>query len=522
MSGHAVVGNAKKIIFSRFFLVALVIWILLTFMISVVSVGVISDSSYINSYSIPDSQISAIIHTNGTTINYYGQNFNEYGVGISGTHIYYNLSGTSQTNGGELKHITGRYAGTTDSSGFITFNISSLNPAYLYYLNLHAFNSATGYNASLTYFISQNSSGSTRDAISLTPVRSTKDTGKFALHAFADPGSRYNNATVFFQKEPYLYYTDLAPHYFDYDQTVRLGEVTVSGEMNIQTPFNISGHPYFYGVGINATTGGTLSSTAFITLPTPVDEANEASGFIWGISALMGIMLSFLAVVLLMNQPPQSNSRKARKFIPHILQGIDPKRNASAFSTIIGASVIASIPIALVTVFFSELVSYSAYGYTIPAGSILTLLAGLLITLMMGSAYASILIASGIPMQVAPGSPDYKRKYAKALLYMTPLIAGVLIYIFMNSSFAPTSQIDPVPVVLVNFIDPFGYISIILQKLNGSLLFTRPYSFDPSAYGVSYLSIMLVGILWIVLWVVLPYFLLKRSSIRNRNDKALT
>ncbi|QRF76369.1 hypothetical protein Thermo_01891 [Thermoplasmatales archaeon] len=516
MACREVVGTARKIIFSRFFLVAMIIWILLTFLISVVSVGVISDSSVINSYSVPDSQLSAIIHTNGTAINYYGQNFNEYGVGIAGTKVYYNLSGTSQTAGGEMKHITGGYAGVTNSDGFIAFNVSSLNPAYVFSLNIHAFNSAIGYNAFPTYFISQNSSEITKDKISITPVRSTIDTGKFALHVFAVPGLRYDNATVFYQKEPYMYYANLAPQYFNYGRTVLLGTVSVSGSMNIQTPFNLNGHPYFYGVGINATTGGTLASTAFITLPTAVDEAHEASGFLWGISALIGIMLSFLSVVILMSPTPQLNWIKARKFIPRVLQGIDPKRNASAFATIMGASAIASIPIVSVTVFFSELISHTAYGYTISAGNILALSAGLLITLMMGSSYTSILVSSGIPMWIAPDSPDYRRKYAKTLLYEFPLIAGLLIFLFMNFTSAPTIGIDPVPVVLVDFIDPFGYVSIILQKLNGSLLFTQPYSFDPSAYGVSYPSIILMGILWIVLWIVLPYFLLKRSSLRNR------
>lgn len=522
MSGSGVVGTAKRIIFSRFFIVTVIIWILFTFLISVVSVGVISDSSVMNSNSIPDSQLSAIIHTNSTAINYFGQDFNEYGEGIAGTQVYYNLSEAYQNNGSLMKHVTGGYAGPTDSGGFIDFNISSLNPRSIFLLNVHAHNSVLRYNASMTYLISKNTSGLTLDAISLTPIRSTIDPGKVALHVFTYPGSRYDNATVIYQKEPYVYYTTYAPYYFNYGQAVKLGKVTVSGVMNIPTPFNLNGHPYFYGIGINATTGGTLASSAFITLPTPVDEAHEAIGFLWGTSALLGIMLSFSSVAVLFGSTTQSNQSKIRKFIPRVLQGIDSRRNASAFATIMGASAIASIPMVLVTVFFSEFMPYSAYGYTLSAGSILALSAGFLIALMMGSAYASILLTSGITIWIAPDSPAYKRNSAKIFLYMLPLFVGVLVLAFLYSSFVSINRIDLALVVLVNFIDPFGYVPIILQKLNGSLLYTQPYSFDPSSYGVSYLSVILIGILWIVIWFVLPYFILRRSSQGNRKDRAFS
>lgn len=506
--------TVKGIILSRFFLVSAVVWIIFTFLAAVAAVGVVSDSSTINSYSIPDSQVSAIIQLNNSTITYFGQDFNSYGSGIPATSAYYNLTGGSKVTGSVMQHISSGYAGRTNSTGFLAFNISHVNPGYDFFLSMHYYNSENGINSTQSYFISGNSHDSAAGGISITPVRSYSNRSTFALHVFTTPGIHYSSAEVYFQKEPDFFLANAGPTYFNYGRTVGIGSANISGAVNIQTPIMLQGRPYFYGAGINESGGGLIGSSFFSTLPTPANEAYEASGFVFSLSSLMGIPCAFTAILLL-GTTYTATTRKPWRLIPEVLQDDTSETRSAVFIKREVAALLASMPFVAITSIMAEIVSVSAYGVMIPAAEVLIISAGMLLTLLMGSSYAAILLGTGSLRDVPRGSPGHSRNQWRSLALMAPLVAGVFIMVFRNFQMSPIYVINPVSVVQTTFLDPFGYVLLILQKVTGSLLSGGPYTFAPSDYGISYASIFVAGVAWAILWTVVPYFLFRRFPRRN-------
>lgn len=470
MAGLMTVFAARRTIFSWFFLVSAAVWVLFTFIIAVISVGVVSDSSTINSYSIPDSQVSAIIQLDNATISYYGQNFNSYGSGISGTSAYYNLSGGPQTPGTAMHHIAVGYAGITGQEGFLSFNISPVDSSYSFFFNMHIFNSKTGFNFTPSYFISGSSQAYTKGRLSVTPVRSSTNGSNFGLHVFTSPGTTYSNAKVFYEKEPYFSPSSNVPSYFNYSRTVHVETVNISRQMNIATPIQLNGDPYFYEAGINGSTGGTIGSTFFSTLPTPANEAHEAWGFIFAVSAIIGVPCAFVALTVL-SDPVSGRNGKPSRFMPGALKDDNSQGKSTVFARRMGVSLLAIIPLVAVTAIFSEAVSSSAYGVIIPLREMLAISAGLLLTMLLGASYASILLGAGLQKAMSKESPGYGKVQWRSFALIAPIIAAMYFMIFRNFQLSFTHAVNPASVVPVNFLNPFGYILLIQQKLTGSLLF---------------------------------------------------
>lgn len=515
MSGTGFASTVRKVIFSRFFLVAVTLWVIFSFAATFVSVGEISDSSVVNSYSIPDSQIAALIHLNGSTINFYGQDFNQYGLGIAGTSAYYNLTGGLQVPGSVMRPIGGGYLGKTDHDGFISFNITHVNPDYDYFMNMHFHNSVSGYNSSPSYYISTGFQGSPDGSVSMTAVRGPPGSGDFSIHVFTTPGKTFSNATVYYQRESYFFVAPLEPAPFNYGNTVPIGIVNVAGSMNIQTHIPLTGAPYFYGVGLNGSSGGILGAYYFSTLPTPMNEAEETAGSFWGISGVIGMMCAFSSVIFLAFQPEPGKAKRSR-FIPPFFRDDRKESNQTVFLKRIGVSLIASIPIVAVTVFFTELAASTGYGVILPATDLLLFAAGMLLTLVMASSYASILAGAGLISTMPMYASGYKRNLLKTLGLIAPMEAAVFLILFRDYSASVIYPVNPASVVVVNFLDPFGYMYLILQKVNSSLLFGQPYMFNSSAYGITYPSLFLTGIAWIILWIAVPFYLFRRFSRRGQ------
>lgn len=502
--------TAKRIIFSRFFLISAVLWIFFTFIITVFSVGVVADSSTINQFSIPDSQTAGVLQFSGSNLTFYGQNFNAYGNGIPGTSVYYNLSGSQLTSGSELMHITGGYAGKTNNTGFIRLNISGVYANYEYFLYVHYFNSNSGYNLSTSYFVSPATSqqSTSSRSVAVTPVLSDMNNGTFALHIWTLSGTTMSNATVFYERGPSLSTFFSTPSLFDYNKTVTIAKVTLSTPVNLQTDIPLHGQPYFYAVGINSSNGANAGQTLFSTFPTPLEEAHQVSGAVFGISFLIIFFISIASVFALSIPDDQKKSRLER-IVPYGFPDDGSEERGPLFIHRILTSMCISIPVIAITIFFAYLASVTTFNTSPSIVDFLIYSVAMLMMIVLGTSYASILLGTKIIRPVHKDDKNFRRYVRRIYIFVYLLFIPLFYGFFTNYEGIISSNPYPSLTVLGNFISPFSYSYLILQRVNKSLFFWQPYSINPSTYGVTYASVAIMGIIWIAVWVLLPYLLFR-------------
>lgn len=518
MKRSGVLGTAKRIIMSKFFLISMLLWLLFSFLLTVFAVGSVS-SSTINQFSIPDSQISHTFDVSGNAITFYAQNFNSYGDPISGTSAYYNLSGNPLYTGSQVTHITGGYAGKTNATGFVNLSLSDIQIDYGYFLDVHYFNPGTDYNLNALYYISTAPSTQTTnsDGVAITPVKSSSDPGTFALHVWAFPGTTVQNATVFYEKGSSIMDFFSTPNLFNYNKTVTIANASISSAVNIQTGISLQGQPYFYAAGVNYSDGGIAGDTFFSTIPTPLLEAQQVSGFIFGVSFILIFFVSISAVSALSIREEYKVTR-LEKLIPRGYPDDGTRGRATLFIHRILASLLLSIPVTAITVFFVYLSTITTFNITPGVPEILSYSSGMLISMMLATAYASILLGAGIILSLPRGDENYRKYTRRFAIFIYLLFPPLFFSLYMNMNGTYSSTYAPTLVVMNNFLDPFSYPYLILQRVNRSLFFGQQYSFNPSDYGITFASTLIMGIVWIAVWIVVPYLLFRLFPGKKLNQ----
>lgn len=515
MASLGILQAARKIMLSKFFLVAVLLWLLAAFLISVAGVG-FSSSPDGNPVGVQDSQTSSIFVLLGNDLVFYSQNFNAYGAGIPGTYVYYNLSGLQANSGSVASHITGGFAGKTNSTGFIGLNIPGAYANYQYYLDVHYYNPENGFNQSATEFLSTSliPQSVPQSTVAITPVKSSTDSGTYALHMWSMPGTHIENATLFYVKGSSFNGFISQNGTVRYQGSVPLGKMNLDGPVNIQTGIPAVGTPYYYLVGLNYSNGDNAGQTFLQTAASPIVKAQQNSGFIFGTSLLF-VFFGTASLIPVFSTTIERRPGRFDKFIPEVFPDNKDMKGESLFLKRICSTLIVSIPFLFITAFFAYLSSTTGVGSSPGYGVLLFYSLSLLMIVMMAAAYVSILIGLGVIVPQTKDSAEYRKFNRRLMISLIPLYFPFLFGFQLNLYTLGTVFPIPSIVVLNNFIDPFMYPFLIFQRISGSLLIGRPYPFSPSVYGITTASILIMGAVWIAVWILLPFLVLRRQTVRK-------
>lgn len=509
MAKTRVLHASSRTIFSRFFFMGFVLWVIATFLITTVGIGFVQNSPGVN-YEIPNSAVSSVFQFNYPNITYTAQNFNQFGEGISGTVLYYNFSAMSGSSIQTTQFVSGGYAGETNSSGFIHLTFPIVTNADQYRLDTHFTNSATRFDQNSSSILSTTTYyGVSPGNIAMSPVESLQNPGTFALHIWAPFNDTYKNASAFYQSAPILTSLYSYPSFFNKSRTMPIAMVNLTGQENIQTGIKITDHTYYYLAGIENNAGTTEGITFFQSVPTPTMQAVQSIGTVFGISNLMAIFLTFFVVIALSTNPEHRKKWLERQ-IPEGYPDSNEIGNATMFLHRLVVTIIASIPIVSVTALFAYFASKSQFGGTPGLTPVLVSAAGMFLSIAMSAAYISFLLGKGSVKAVPRDSVLFEKYNRRMMLVLLPLVGIEAIFFDFNFSGFMYSSVSPSIVVTANYFNPFDYLNPLLQMLGSSVTFGYPYTFSPSAYGLSYLTILTGAIFWFTVLVILPYFSLRR------------
>ncbi len=388
-------------------------------------------------------------------------------------------------------------------------------PGFQYFINFNYYNPQSGINASVFYPVSTGFSPEPLSSagVSITPVRSIESPGNFALHLFTAPGNNVENATVFYQMSQSIN-TFFTPSFFNYNDTVEITKINISGPINILTAIPAYGEPYFYGAGINYSNGYNAGQILFSTLPTANQEFMQFSGIMFGFSSAFIIMAFPISVILLIT-PKESRKNRLSRIIPLGFENHETVSRKNMFVRRILVSVIATIPIVAVTAFFTYLGSVTSFGHYVNFAYLLAYSVGLLATVVFMAAYASIILGTGLVVPVPLNHPLIRRYNRRVIFLEIPSLLALAAFV-LNFSSSLFINVNPSTIVLSNFVNPFAYIYLILERINGSLTNYSVYSFNTLQYGITTTSVVGAGILWIIVWLIVwlivPYLLFRHFS----------
>lgn len=509
MGSKNILHTAERIVFSRYFLILFLLWLLFIFLLSELSTGSTS-SSPINNFSIPDSQVSWEIQHNGNVMTVFAQNFNQYGSGIAGTALYYNISGGAMISGTAMTYITGGYAGKTNSSGFVQFNYTGLQPNYAYFMVMHFFNPNDGFNSTPSpVFQTQSVLSNVTGGIAITPVNSESDPQFFSLHLWAPPELNHENVSVVYIKSPEIYSMFLRIATDNFSGAHLISKVSLATPTNVVTGIPATGKQYFYLVGVELENGSTMGNYLFSTVPTQVREAQQTSSLVFGVSSIIAIVAA-VGTVFGLSTPASERKGRLDKLMPPGFPGDGQMARSSMFILRIATSfVVSAVIVAATTLLYC---SYSLLHYKAIPGinQLIFPAAGMLLMMLIASSYASILLAVRAVVPVANQSPGFERYRKRIFLVMWILAPLLLYYFYLNSSSGLGPIASTSSVILQNYLNPFAYVYLMLQKVNESVLVGSVYSFNPSSYGLTPVNLIFAGVFWVFLWVVIPYLLFMR------------
>lgn len=507
-----------KTVFSKFFLICFVIWIAMVFVFSVVGVGFAMNTPGVD-YKVPDSSISSVFQISGYNLTYTAQNINQYGEGISGTEVYYNLSASSDSSGSILQHVSGGYVGTTNASGFIQFNlpVSQFNEQYYLYTQFH--NAANGFEQNSSSFLSTTTSSGTSGSgtLGIVPVKSATDPGTFALHIWSVKGVTYRNATVVYQSSPLISNLFSYPSPFNQSRAVQIARINLTFQENVQTGIPITGHTYYYLAGMENSAGQLESSTYFQTVPSQSMLATQSVGIIFGTSMFIAIFCTFFLVIALSTDSEQRKKWLERS-LPEGFPDSNNERRSSLFLHRVSVTTASSVPIVAVTGIFAFFSSSSQFGEVVSITPVLLYSIAMLFSIAISASYVSRLLGTGFVKNVSRESDEYKKANRRMMLATFPLMIIEIIFFDMNSTGLLYSAYNPFPVVLANYFNPFNFVNPLLQLITSSVTFGTPYTFNPNSFGLSFEMVFLVAVIWLLVMVVLPFIWFRHKDQNMKKD----
>lgn len=516
MPDHGVSRILGKVFKSRFFILSIPLVILVALLFTSMGSGQLS-SATVNLNFLSGNTLSVLSETNGSSVNFFAQNFNAYGEPIPGTSLYYNVTQYAQY--GVQKEVQSGYAGQTNQSGFLNYTVKGIYSGYYYHISEHYYNHPMGIDSNSSYYINtiDQSFYPYNYEASITPVLSHAHPGKYALHVWSIPDKSYRNVTLFYEKSAtFSTYFDNAS-FFNYANTVPMITLNLTHPVNYVTPIGVSGSPYFYGVGLKSDSGSLMAHTLFSTSSSSLVQSHLLFGYTFGSLQVMLIIWCSILTGVLFTPPSTRSSGFARSFFRDF--GFEKSvTGAEKFRQTLIVVGLSSLPIAACFSLVAAYSSNSMYGTVVPFQDIVWYVLGTALTAVVAASVFFMLLSSRRIRYLS--DPEDKSLGQRLATGVVTGIFAILTYgyLLLNMTGGTYNSITPALIIALNKLNPFAYLLLVLQYVDSSLNFSTVHSINPSAYGLNLPFMIGLAVLWIALFAIIPYYMLKRRHSGDSHE----
>lgn len=469
--------------------------------------------------NVPQYQTSTITVLNGTNATVYSQTFNDYGKAETGWNVTYSISVFS----GQMEVISSlQYAGITNGTGMVIYNVTGLQRDHLYevtetvsYHGDEWANHTTPISTFTTHGVFSVSIVS--GPVSITPVLSETSSSYFAIHVWKIPQNREENYTVKYGKTSGDNYIQAINWAQKGNFPDRLTNFTMTIQANIQTNFKYAGEPYYYSIGVISQNGSLAGASIFGSRVSTQAKMEDSAFLTFASLSIFLIIFSFYVCEYFSN--PSKRVRKRGKVWRFFFGGTDlhyHQEISGRYGETLLTSVLISSPFVLITALTTYIFTTRIYGISPAIGvlisySVASFMTVLFVSSLTVSAMRSRFRKFFVQISTKNDPFDPQVKINKNFFYAY-FPSYLLTYFYMSlltnfgwlSLFTSSSEIiDKVTVILYS-INPLTYLWLLGVYLSKDIAVTGTSTFNPLASGLSPFSIFLIGSAWIILILVIP------------------
>lgn len=517
---NIVLSALKSVLKSRLFIVIISLWLVFTILIGIASQNAYSFAYYYNG-QLPNYQNTVITELNGTNLTVYSQTFNQFGQGAGGSFVHYSLILMPNETVQEQQTVSEGFAGATDNTGYVNYNISGILGNNFYFLKESV--SIAGTSLIINSTTSINFVGSqsgvpnpfSEKTISVTPVVDQADPSVYSLHIWKPKSVESDEISISYEAYPSLTAFPNGP------LPNRLATINITYEENVPTPFLVHGNLYYYWVNINYQSGELAGASLFTPLKTPSIESAHSLNFVFGISAIFIFLEAIVLASLLGTAEKPIVLGKQRKALSVAAEFLSSPKRSEMFKNSVITTTLSFVPMVLITAALGSLFSLLAYRQAPPISDIIAYSLSSMLIGAIGASFTYIgLLTRFRPLFVKNEKGDKRTKWSGRLLWS---IVFVWQYYFMilnlNGFIYPliynNSKDLTLNLIVSNIVNPSSYMWLVGEFISGNLFFVGTYSFVPSAFGLSLLLILVVGAIWFLIAVLLPFLLFRRTDLKH-------
>jgi len=515
-------GAAEKILKSPIFILIVILWIL--FSVSLVAVPQ-PNSFYTDFISasgkVPQYQSSVLISRQGSNITVYSQTFTMYGKSASGWEVNYSLYFTNEEKN---VRIESGNAGVTNSSGMVRYNLTEVFNFNTYLLSETVNNrdgSWANYSMVIVSFLNYGGPylHASLSPVSITPVVSSNNPRYFAIHIWRIPQNNSENYSVVYGIAP----GNSISTVFNWTQTGafpdHLLNFSMKTQKNIQTPFNYTGEPYYYGVGVKNERGSTIRTVVFGSIVSNDSKMEdfEFLSFV-ALSVFLVFLASYIGIYLCITP---KNVRKSGKVIKFLTRGIyRPKCNTGLerFKVAMSSSLLLSVPFIFTTSIIVYIFSISFYGKTPDITTILSYSLAAFLTVAFAASLTLLLAQSMVGKILRLFIDNVQGKTSIKVLAIILLYSVTYLYFsligdlgILSLFVSSTKVVEKITVILYS-VNPLSYLWLLGAYLSKSLSANGLFVFNPSSIFLGPIYIASIGMIWIILLIILPWAIFRKKD----------
>ena len=455
----------------------------------------------------------------------YSQTFTMYGKSASGWEINYSLY---LTNREKNVRIESGNAGVTNSSGMVRYNLAEVFNFNTYLLS-ETVNNRDGnwanYSMVIVSFLNYSEPflHPSLSPVSITPVVSSNNPRYFAIHVWRIPQNNSENYSVVYGIAP----GNSMSTVFNWTETGafpdHLLNFSMKTQKNIQTPFNYTGEPYYYGVGVKNERGSTIRTVVFGSIVSNDSKMKdfEFLSFV-ALSVFLVLLASYIGIYLCITP---KNDRKSGKVIKFLTRGFyRPKCNTALerFKVAMSSSLLLSVPFIFTTSIIVYIFSISFYGKTPDIAAILSYSLAALMTVAFAISLTVLVIESRLGKILRLFIDNIEGKIVIKVLALVPLYLVLYFYLnlilnegFLSAFISSQETVEKLTVIFYS-LNPLSYLWLLGSYISKSLSVTGLFIFDPSSVFLNPLYIIFVGTAWVIMLIILPWAIFKkRDEVEN-------
>ncbi len=511
---------AGRLLRSRVFIILIIFWIIIALLlVSVPQPASFYPSLISHSGNVPQYQTSTITELNGTNATVYSQTFNEYGIAEQGWNVTYAIS---IFNGQNHTTVHSHYAGITDSCGMVAYNITGIqkNQSYRVSETVHyRGNEWANHTATILTFATEGTppSDAASEEVSVTPVISDSSPSHFALHIWKIPQNEKENYTILYGVYPGNRFVQAVTLMGDENFPHRLVNFTMVNQVNIQTNLNYTGEPYYYTIGVSSESVRIAGTTMFGSRVSSHAKM-ENSVFLMFVGLSIFLILVFLYINIYQSNVFRKaiKSKRIRKFLFGKQDFHYPEEILGRYGEILLTSVLLSTPFILISALVAYLFSIRIYGISPGAGVLLLYTAASFITVLFTTSLTVMALRSRFWEFIVR---NYEKKTMRSRLVI--FVPGYLVTFFylsvltnygLLSFLSGTHQIIQKVTIILYSVNPLTYLWLVASYFSRDIPVTGTPTFTPSTLGLDPLTLLLIGLAWVIVILVIPGIIFRKRE----------